>query len=378
MNPTLRACTATLAISLLHGGLSFGGTVSIPGGKGPSVTSAPTNANTELDRIWSLFSLYKSGTGAIREIRLIGRYQGQYFDADSADAQDSDWSNRRARLGLRATLFDNSLIFNAEASSSDKFDPLYNELTEGWLEYKPNKNMTLRVGKFMPAFGYDYGVSSREILTFERSQLPNQMGVFFAPGARLTVTEGSWTFALSGFSNSVDKEYGDFGGGYSVLPSVARDLSEQIGMDKAVVRLDYLYTDAQEEDTRFNFFENAVSLNFSGKQGPVGLNADLMAGFGDKGDATMIMVMPTYDITDKLQLVARYTFTTGDEGAVRPQRRYESRVNGTAGDNYQSIYGGINYYLYGHKLKTMLGAEYSTMDGGEDVTTLLAGVRISW
>lgn len=46
-------------------------------------------------------------------------------------------------------------------------------------------------------------------------------------------------------------------------------------------------------------------------------------------------------------------------------------------------YPGVNYYLYGHKLKFMTGVEFSLMDGGSDGgdydgVTALAGVRIYW
>ena len=34
------------------------------------------------------------------------------------------------------------------------------------------------------------------------------------------------------------------------------------------------------------------------------------------------------------------------------------------GDSYTSFYFGVNYYIYGNKLKLMNGIEYSIMDGG--------------
>ncbi len=372
------AAVRVLTASLLAASPLTAGTVSVAQGKsaGPLSKVEQPGATSGYDALWALPTLYKADSGFLNEIRIIGRYQGQYWDADSDAASESDYSNRRARLGLRASLMDKKLTFNTEVSSSDKFDPLYNEITEAWLEYKPSGNFTIRAGKFMPAFGYDYGISSREIITFERSQLPNQMGIFFTPGVRLTYVEGPWTFALSGFSNNPDQEFGGLDGGFSVLPSVALDVSQQLGMDKASLRLDYLNSSHEADDTRLNFFDHAISLSFSGKQGAMGLNSDIMTGMGDKGDASMFMIMPTYDITEKLQAVVRFTYSTGDEGALKPQRRYEGRAGSVAGDQYQSIYGGLNYYLYGHRLKTMLGAEYSSMDGSEDVLTLLAGLRL--
>jgi phosphate-selective porin OprO/OprP len=54
------------------------------------------------------------------------------------------------------------------------------------------------------------------------------------------------------------------------------------------------------------------------------------------------------------------------------------------GDEYQEIYAGLNYYLYGHKLKLQTGLTYSMMedsanDGGKyDGWTWTTGVRLSF
>jgi hypothetical protein len=51
-------------------------------------------------------------------------------------------------------------------------------------------------------------------------------------------------------------------------------------------------------------------------------------------------------------------------------------------DRYQAVYAGINYLIFGNRLKLMAGAEHSEMldsahDGGEfSGWTCLAGVRV--
>jgi phosphate-selective porin OprO/OprP len=54
------------------------------------------------------------------------------------------------------------------------------------------------------------------------------------------------------------------------------------------------------------------------------------------------------------------------------------------GDLYQEFYLGLNYYLYGNKLKVQTGVQYADMrdesnNGGEYAGWAIgAGLRISW
>lgn len=96
------------------------------------------------------------------------------------------------------------------------------------------------------------------------------------------------------------------------------------------------------------------------------------------------MVMPTYNlIGDEVQLVFRYTYMSGDDNAIR-FARYENQVVSGRGDEYNEFYAGINWYLYGHKLKFQTGVQYAMMDdskgdGGEyDGWQVVTGLRISW
>jgi hypothetical protein len=65
------------------------------------------------------------------------------------------------------------------------------------------------------------------------------------------------------------------------------------------------------------------------------------------------------------------------------QSRYEQEVVPDGfGDRYQAVDAGINYLIFGDRLKLMTGGEYSVMhdsahDGGEsDGWTYVAGVRV--
>jgi len=55
------------------------------------------------------------------------------------------------------------------------------------------------------------------------------------------------------------------------------------------------------------------------------------------------------------------------------------RTSDAKGNTYASAYAGLNYYIYGHKLKLMNGVEYSHLGGGDyDGYTFLSGLRFSF
>src|SRR5215471_11128413 len=125
---------------------------------------------------------------------------------------------------------------------------------------------------------------------------------------------------------------------------------------------------------------------------PFGMGADLTwaHGLGDRPAAFGITLLPTYVIAknllskkDVLQAVLRYQFAASNkDNGLQLQQRYEQEImSGGAGDHYHAIYGGINYLIFGDRLKLMTGVEYSTMhdsahDGGAfNGWTYFAGVR---
>jgi phosphate-selective porin OprO/OprP len=63
---------------------------------------------------------------------------------------------------------------------------------------------------------------------------------------------------------------------------------------------------------------------------------------------------------------------------------YESRVVPGRGDRYNEIYGGVNYFFYGHKLKLQTGVQYAEMDdsahdgGAYDGWSWTTGLRVGW
>jgi phosphate-selective porin OprO/OprP len=130
------------------------------------------------------------------------------------------------------------------------------------------------------------------------------------------------------------------------------------------------------------------SVNFQMEEGRFGLGTDLVASKGYRGQPDMygLQFMPSMylDEAKRFQAVFRYTYINSDgENGIR-LGRYENSIVSGRGDEYNEFYAGLNWYLYGHKLKFQTGVQYTTVDdgandGGEyDGWGVTTGIRISW
>ena len=122
------------------------------------------------------------------------------------------------------------------------------------------------------------------------------------------------------------------------------------------------------------------------QQGQWGLSADLSHGWGynEQSDLLGLVLMPYFDITPRWQLVLRYTWLRSDDDRGVRFGRYEREIVSARGDRYRELFAGLNWYLYGHKLKWQTGFKESRMDdategGGDyDGWEFATGVRVSW
>ena len=370
-------------------------TMAAPGGtlaadKKP-VPVAPTE-ESGFDKIWSLATLYKSTENpVIQKLAFTGRYHGQYGWLDSDQGDYDDWENRRFRLGLNAQLFQDFELKAEMFGDLNSGGDFYEGFTEVFVAWKPDDAFNLTLGKQKPRFSLDWTMSSREILTFERNIVINNFGIDYETGVAASGKVGNFSYFTGVFNNDTgrpgnESEFGDLGGGFSYVASASYDLKDSTGMDKAVLRADFLHSEHDSEDELLTKFDNGFAASFSIKEGALGLNTEAIYGEGDKGDVWGIYVTPAYDITKKLQVVARYTYAHSGDDILRAQSRYERKADlsdSGNGGRYNAGYLGLNYFIYGHKLKLMTGVEYSKLDGGSDGgdfegVTALAGVRIFW
>ena len=193
-----------------------------------------------------------------------------------------------------------------------------------------------------------------------------------------------------------DGEFGDFTGGHSYTLGAGYDFKHLLDVEKADFRVDWLHSDRFKSDLVNNKYDDIVSSTFWVKEGYA---AVVLEGFyatggdysasskkSDGSDVFGFFIQPTYDIIpSKLQLVGRYSHSEseGSRGVVG-QTRYEKKVatNNDLGDAYDSLYGGVQYFINGDKLKVLAGAEWSRLQNNKgdsyDGVTYLSGIRFSF
>lgn len=370
-----------------------------PTGKAP--IEAPKDKDW-CESLWDYATLYKNDNNAvIQEIALTGRYHGQFALIDSDGGDADGWDNRRFRTGIRMKLFHDFELKFEEFGDLNAHD-YYSGFTEAYLAYKPNDQVNITLGKQKPKFSLDWSTSSREILTLERNIMINNLGIDYETGVTIGGKSGNWTYYAGVLNNDVrddaedDMEFGDLSGGWTFVATAGYDFKEHLSLDKAVLRGDYIHMEHDNDDDLLTRFDDAFALSFNLKQGQWGLITEFLYAEGDDsvrhgGDIWGLYVMPTYDISKKLQVVARYTHGSSSDDALRAQNRYERGTDGIIhnnpystdsgyGESYDAGYLGLNYYICGHKLKVMTGLEYASMDGGEgggdlDSWTWISGLR---
>ncbi|WP_367870900.1 porin [Luteolibacter sp. Populi] len=326
-------------------------------------------------KAWDFFVLYQNDKNPIlEEFKLIGKYQGQYYWVDSDQGDTDAWEDRRSRFGFDAKMFEKTIEIRATFQSTDNFDPVYNGLEDAYIKWKPSKNFTLTAGHIKPLIGYfDWLQSSDLQQTFDSSQVFNQLRVNRILGLTAEGKVGDFSWQAGAYSNDSDKEFGKFGGEYSFGAGVGYDAKECFGWERADFRLDWIHSGHDKDDFLFTRYDDLVSATFWAQEGPFQLVVEAFnasGGEGRDGDVFGFFIQPMYDIIPKrLQLVGRYSYTTGDGAdSVYRQTRYESEAplltGGGRGDEYNAIYLGAQYFIYGDKLKLMAGGEYADLDGG--------------
>ncbi len=355
---------------------------------------APAPEQSVYDQIWGLAQVYKNDSNPIlEEFDLTGRGQFDYFNLDTSRGNNDFFEIRRMRMGMDTYWADRFIEVKASLDTAlrsfNTKETFYNRMTDLFIQFHFDDALNVRAGKFEPHFGYDREFTDNQQKFFERSffddQIFNNSGNDYVTGASVFGKIGCWGYQVTMFSDAVDRELGQFNGGQSYLGEISYDLSKALQADKALWVLDYMSMQNDSKSNVFNTMRNAAATYFDYQQGKLGLESQL--GFGDgiktKGDIYEIMVMPSYLITSKLEAVFRYQLglANHDNGIVTLNRQ-EKTVGKFTGDNYDAAYLGLNYYLYGQKLKIMAGEQFADLTGGTGAAagyrgwTTLVGLRL--
>lgn len=368
-------------------------------GAGSSASSdkqpAPTTPVAEasaFDQIWNLAKLYSNKENPyIQEFSIFGRFHENWASEQLNVGNWSDWEARRVRAGAQLKFLE-QFTLKAEVRFQPLNSPIYDGLTETTISWSPDPAFVLTVGKQLPRFTAEGSISSNDLLTVERSLLANTFWIGednFSTGVSISGKAGNWQYFASILSGESNKNFGELNAGYYAVASIGYDFAKSLNVDRALLRADYVYNNGDKGNTVTKPFENTAVLGFEFKDKAFGLFADIArgSGLGTQPDVWGFVITPTYAITKQLELVTRYTFLdSGSANGIKPERRYENNVaavTGTKGNRYQAAYAGLNYYIYGNKLKFQTGVEYSDMKsvgakGAFSGWSYLSGFRFSF
>jgi phosphate-selective porin OprO/OprP len=353
--------------------------------------SAARQEPSTYDRIWQRFTqLYRNDSNpVVQQVLFSGRFQHEFaaIDADQGDLEE--WNVRRMRLGPRVTLFRTFVLHTEVEVNPQEHDPFYVRLTDAYLQWNKSSGLVMTFGKQGVPFTIDGATSSKELLTIDRSNLANNIWFpqEYMPGVSVSGRIAPWVYRGGVYSSgAMNREFGEFTGDYFTLALLGYDFAKPLGVKEATLTGNYLYQHPDEDNTFTRELEHIVSVHFKLEADRWGVRTDLSDALGylEQSDMWAVMAMPFVNITSKLQAVGRYTFIDSEEPNGIRFGTYESRVVSGRGDEYNEVYLGANYFLYGHRLKLQTGVQWADMDdrandGGEySGVAWTTGLRIGW
>jgi phosphate-selective porin OprO/OprP len=354
---------------------------------------APAGGNelSPYDRIWNSFTQwYKDENNpVIQQVLFTGRFQHDFVMLD-ADQGDHDETNvRRVRLGPRITFLEDYL-FHAEVElNPQERDPFYMRFTDLYVQWSRSSKLAVTVGKQSIPFTQEGATSSKDLLTIDRSNVANNIWFSqeYMPGVSATGRVAPWVYRAGVYSSgAANRELGEFSGDYFTLGVLGYDFARSLGVKEALLTGNYLYQHPDADNTFTQRLGHIGSLHFRLEAEQWGVRSDVSTadGYLGQSDLWALMAMPFVNVTDKLQVVTRYTLIESDDPNGIRLATYENRVVSGRGDEYSELYLGANYFLYGHKLKIQSGVQWADMnDGANDGgaysgASWTTGLRIGW
>lgn len=355
-----------------------------------SAQTPADRAPSTYDLIWKFAEWYEDSSNPIvQRVLFSGRFHHDFaiLDADQGDVRESNV--RRLRLGPRVTLFRTVTVHGEVELNPQERDPTYLRFTDLYIQWSPGGRLAVTVGKQGAPFTTDGATSSKDLLTIERSNLANNIWFpqEYLPGISVSGRSAPWNYRVGVYSaGEANRELGEFNGGLVALGVLGYDFARQLGVKEAVLAGNYVYQHADRLNTFTRQLEHIGSVNLRLEAARWGLRTDVSAATGYLGqsDLSSLMVMPFFNLTDKLQAVGRYTFLESDQPNGVRLATYESRIVPGRGDRYNELYLGANYFFYGHKLKLQSGVQIGRMrdragDGGQySGVSWTTGIRVGW
>jgi phosphate-selective porin OprO and OprP len=365
MNSKKTIQRAMLASSLMGCVTAYAGTDPVIDSTVDAHTSGATGlllgkftGDTAYDKIWSAFTLYKDENNPIlQEFSLQGRLQVQYADGDSGghfDIEDfkngspsnalTTWGDhfeaRRSRVGFKSKWFQNwKFEGQIDANTNQGASNIYRDIYDLYITYAPSDAFNLTVGKTKVKFSREQEISSKDIVTLERSLLsnllfPGELTGIMANGKGIA---DYWLYELGVYGAERAQAFTGFDQGAVILGKIGYDYSAQACLDTAVVSLQYMHNSEpgyRGENSEPEYyastapsFTDSIALTNDITKGRFGLTSDLLFGFGFDGTAEQagkakvinqedvfgISLIPSYFVAEGLQLVGRFQWATGGD-----------------------------------------------------------------
>jgi phosphate-selective porin OprO and OprP len=316
-------------------------------------------------------------THTSRKWHSRGRYQGQVWGINSDYGSKYGWENRRQRFGGKIKFLNDfeagvSFNLNFQGANTGRFVQDYEDFGIKWT---PTDVFNIEAGLFKVPITNEWRTSSNRIITIERSNfvnmaVPGKLGGVLVTGEVPAFTEeGKFTYGAGAYTATRTEDWAlpSFDGGAMFYAGIGYKFNKLHSL-----RFDngFLSDNPNNNATRPYSFTSALSYSGKFLDEKFWLQSDLTMAIGQNDTPNLfgIIILPSYMLTEKIELVGRYQFLTSDEGdGVRLQNRYERRVPDlptSFGNNYQALYAGVNYYIYKDRMKVMGGLEYSHMDLG--------------
>jgi len=333
---------------------------------------------------------------AVESIKLTGRLHFQYdnFDNDDDSVGNRDrFSFRRIYLGAEAEFSEDwygKLIMNF---GGDDGDADVDKAVVGW---KYDKLANFEAGYTKVPFGYYESTSSSKIKTVERS-IANRLfieGDGLAFGGRQTglFAKGdlgagfSYKAAVVSAQPSNDRNDDTPGSGgqdgYGGFGRVQWK-SDKTDNGQLLVGADlgYMQDGSMNAGLKKDQGGNpkggdlvAYGLHANYSIGDFNLSAEGLFGSvensnfnGEDADVFGLTIQPSYQINDKWEIVASYTYADADDSyMLEADDTMRKSGNKNRFDEVSSYYIGFNYYILGNDLKLSGGFEHAEFENGVD------------
>ena len=356
-----------------------------------STQKPPEKQPSTYDRIWTKFTDWYNDkeNPVVQRVLFTGRFQHDFAIVESDQGNHDESNIRRVRFGPRITMFRDYLVHAEIEINPQERNPFYLRVTDAYVAWQKHPKAIVTVGKQSVPFTQEGATSSRELITIDRSNLVNNIwfGQEYMPGVSVSGRAAPWNYRAGLYSSgAANREFGRFNGDMFTLGVLGYDFAKKLGVREAVLTGNYLYQHPDANNTFTRRFEHIASIHFRLEQPRWGLRTDLSKteGYLGQRDLWAAMAMPYVNVTDKLQIVTRYTVVNSEGLNGISLNTYENRVVRGLGDRYQEGYLGVNYFFYGHRLKVQSGLQFADMrdrandGGGYSGTSWTTGLRIGW